>query len=41
MGKGTGMGLEGVQKIFFHHWAELKLFSRPGHTEFRITLPKG
>jgi nitrogen-specific signal transduction histidine kinase len=40
MGKGTGMGLDVVQKILFHHRADLQLHSEPGRTEFRITLPK-
>ncbi len=39
IGKGTGMGLDVVQKIILHHRASIEVDSEPGRTEFRIWLP--
>jgi signal transduction histidine kinase len=39
MGKGTGLGLNTVQKIIQQHKGDIKVQSRPGRTEFRICLP--
>ena len=40
MGKGTGMGLEVVQRIVKQqHQGTLKVNSEPGHTEFIICIP--
>ncbi|MEM9987735.1 MAG: HAMP domain-containing sensor histidine kinase, partial [Bacteroidota bacterium] len=38
IGKGTGMGLDVVQKIILHHRASIEVDSEPGRTEFRIWL---
>jgi signal transduction histidine kinase len=40
MGKGTGMGLEVVQRIVKQqHHGSVKVSSQPGHTEFVICIP--
>jgi signal transduction histidine kinase len=39
VGEGTGMGLDIVQKIIQNHKGDIRFDSRPGRTEFRITLP--
>jgi signal transduction histidine kinase len=36
MGKGTGMGLEVVQRIVKQHRGSIKVKSKPGHTEFSV-----
>ncbi len=36
MGKGTGMGLEVVQRIVKQHRGSIKVKSQPGHTEFSV-----
>jgi signal transduction histidine kinase len=36
MGKGTGMGLEVVQRIVHQHNGSIKVKSAPGHTEFVV-----
>ena len=38
-GKGTGMGLEIVRRIVRGHGGDIEVDSRPGHTEFRVSLP--
>lgn len=38
-GKGTGLGLNLVQKIIHRHHGEIKVESKPGKTTFTITLP--
>jgi signal transduction histidine kinase len=38
-GKGTGMGLEIVRRIVRGHGGDIEVESRPGHTEFRVSLP--
>jgi len=39
MGKGTGMGLEVVQRIVNQHKGSIKVNSVPGHTEFVVCFP--
>lgn len=39
MGKGTGMGLEVVQRIVKQHHGSVKVTSEPGHTSFEVCFP--
>jgi signal transduction histidine kinase len=39
VGQGTGLGLDIALKLIRRHTGELDVESRPGRTEFRITLP--
>jgi signal transduction histidine kinase len=39
VGKGTGLGLDIVRRIVQRLEGEIELESRPGRTEFRVTLP--
>jgi signal transduction histidine kinase len=39
VGEGTGIGLDLVKRIIKHHNAEIKVNSKPGRTEFLISLP--
>jgi signal transduction histidine kinase len=39
MGKGTGMGLEVVQRIIYQHNGTVKVKSAPGRTEFIVCFP--
>jgi signal transduction histidine kinase len=38
-GQGTGLGLDIVQKIAYHHRAKLDVTSKPGETTFSLCLP--
>ena len=39
IGKGTGMGLEVVQRIVNQHNGSIKVKTQPGHTEFIVCFP--
>ena len=39
VGKGTGLGLDIVRRLIQRHNGQIELESRPGRTEFRVTLP--
>ncbi|KXK49632.1 MAG: histidine kinase [Chlorobi bacterium OLB5] len=39
VGEGTGIGLDLVNRIIKNHNGEIKVFSKPGNTEFKIYIP--
>jgi signal transduction histidine kinase len=39
VGQGTGLGLDIVRRLVRHNDGEIEVESRPGRTEFRVTLP--
>jgi signal transduction histidine kinase len=39
LGQGTGLGLDIARRLVRRHQGEIEVDSRPGHTEFRVTLP--
>jgi signal transduction histidine kinase len=39
VGKGTGLGLPTAQAIVLGHRGTIQVESRPGRTEFRVSLP--
>ncbi|HEX9251016.1 MAG TPA: ATP-binding protein, partial [Ignavibacteriaceae bacterium] len=39
VGEGTGIGLDLVNRIVKHHNGEIKVYSKPGRTEFHVCLP--
>ena len=39
VGKGTGLGLDIVRRLVQRHNGQIELESRPGRSEFRVTLP--
>jgi signal transduction histidine kinase len=39
VGKGTGLGLDIVRRLVQRHNGQIELESKPGRTEFRVTLP--
>jgi len=41
VGKGTGLGLDIVRRLIQRHNGQIELNSRPGKTEFRVSLPIG
>jgi signal transduction histidine kinase len=41
VGKGTGLGLDVVQRLLQNHQAVINVKSEPGHTEFTVCFPLG
>jgi signal transduction histidine kinase len=41
IGEGTGLGLDIVRRVVHWHNGDIRLDSRPGHTEFTVRLPIG
>jgi signal transduction histidine kinase len=39
IGQGTGLGLDIVRRLIAHNEADIDVESRPGRTEFRVSLP--
>ncbi len=39
VGKGTGLGLDIVRRLISHNNADIDVESKPGRTEFRVSLP--
>jgi signal transduction histidine kinase len=39
MGQGTGLGLDIARRLVLRHHGEIEVDSRPGHTQFSVTLP--
>jgi signal transduction histidine kinase len=39
VGQGTGLGLDIARRIVLRHHGEIEVDSRPGHTQFSVTLP--
>ncbi len=39
VGQGTGLGLDIARRIVLRHRGEIEVDSRPGHTQFSVTLP--
>jgi signal transduction histidine kinase len=39
VGEGTGIGLDLVQRIIKRHNGDIKVFSKPGRTEFYVCIP--
>jgi len=39
VGKGTGLGLDIVRRLVQRHNGQIEMDSKPGRTEFRVTLP--
>ena len=39
VGKGTGLGLDIVRRLLTHNTAHIDVESRPGRTEFKVSLP--
>jgi signal transduction histidine kinase len=39
VGKGTGLGLDIVRKLLVHNNAPIEVETRPGRTEFKVSLP--
>jgi signal transduction histidine kinase len=40
MGQGTGLGLDIARRLVSQHGGQIEVESRPGHTEFRVILPR-
>jgi signal transduction histidine kinase len=41
VGEGTGLGLDIARRLVRRHHGEIEVDSRPGHTQFSVTLPIG
>jgi signal transduction histidine kinase len=41
VGKGTGLGLDVVNRLLQHHQAVINVKSVPGNTEFTVCFPLG
>jgi signal transduction histidine kinase len=39
VGQGTGLGLDIARRLVLRHGGEIEVDSRPGHTQFSVTLP--
>jgi signal transduction histidine kinase len=39
VGQGTGLGLDIARRLVLRHHGQIEVDSRPGHTQFRVTLP--
>ena len=39
VGQGTGLGLDIARRLVLRHRGEIEVDSRPGHTQFSVTLP--
>ncbi|RPJ41767.1 MAG: sensor histidine kinase, partial [Candidatus Latescibacterota bacterium] len=39
-GEGTGLGLDIARRLVQEHDGQMEVESEPGHTEFRVTLPR-
>jgi signal transduction histidine kinase len=39
VGQGTGLGLDIARRLILRHHGEIEVDSRPGHTQFSVTLP--
>ena len=39
VGQGTGLGLDIARRVVRRHHGEIKVDSRPGYTQFSVTLP--
>ena len=39
VGQGTGLGLDIARRLVLRHHGEIEVDSRPGHTQFSVTLP--
>jgi signal transduction histidine kinase len=39
VGQGTGLGLDIARRLVLRHHGDIELDSRPGHTQFSVTLP--
>ena len=39
VGQGTGLGLDIARQLIRRNNGDIEVESRPGHTEFRVTLP--
>jgi signal transduction histidine kinase len=39
VGQGTGLGLDIVRRLINHNDAEIAVDTKPGRTEFRVSLP--
>jgi signal transduction histidine kinase len=39
VGQGTGLGLDIARRLVLRHHGEIEVDSRPGRTQFSVTLP--